>query len=479
MAPTLTRRALLRAGIAVAATGAMGAAAGCGPVARRSPDVVVIGAGLSGLYAARLLEAQGVSVRVLEAAPRIGGRMYTLDGVEGAPETGGAQIGGNYARVLTTMSELGLDSRGPRSSSYGQAFSLGGELISADEWAEHPSNPLRGDERARLPWQQLTARAAAANPLRDFDDWSGDAAQSHDVSYLEFMRAQGASDEAIRMAGVAPNVNDLSTASMLGLWRSLVLFADARRSPQPLHFVAGGSQRLPEAMAASLSAEVETGRRAVALASDARGAEVRLADGERVRAPRVICTLPFTVLRELELDLPLAEAQAEAVRELPYTQILHLHFRPRERFWEDDGWPPAMWTDGPLQRLFMSDDDSGRPSGHYQAWIDGTPAGRLGERDDTELAELAARELRRLRPASGGRLDLVHVQRWIRTNPLSGGAYMHWAPGMIARFAGRMHAPAGRVHFAGEHLGQLFTGMEAAMESGERAALEILDLAAA
>ena len=58
--------------------------------ASTSTDVIVIGAGLSGLYAADLLEQAGLSVKVLEGRDRIGGRLHTLNDVPGAPEAGGA-----------------------------------------------------------------------------------------------------------------------------------------------------------------------------------------------------------------------------------------------------------------------------------------------------------------------------------------------------------------------------------------------------
>ena len=69
-------------------------------------DAIVIGAGLSGLHTARLLEEQGLNVLVLEGRDRIGGRVYTLMDVPGNPEAGGEWIGGNYARMLDTTRRL-------------------------------------------------------------------------------------------------------------------------------------------------------------------------------------------------------------------------------------------------------------------------------------------------------------------------------------------------------------------------------------
>jgi len=111
------------------------------------------------------------------------------------------------------------------------------------------------------------------------------------------------------------------------------------------------------------------------------------------------------------------------------------------------------------------------------AWIDGRGALAADELDDAGLEALARDTLSAIRPASEGRVRLAHVQRWTASNPLAGGAYMHWRPGEAHRWADARLQPAGRLHFAGEHTGDLHTGMEAAMESGERAAIAILDAA--
>jgi monoamine oxidase len=80
----------------------------------------------------------------------------------------------------------------------------------------------------------------------------------------------------------------------------------------------------------------------------------------------------------------------------------------------------------------------------------------------------------RMRPSTRGKLAVTGVFSWEQM------AHVHacrhtYAPGQVTRFAHDMIKPHGRVHFAGEHTRRLDVGMESAMESGERAALEILE----
>ena len=86
---------------------------------------------------------------------------------------------------------------------------------------------------------------------------------------------------------------------------------------------------------------------------------------------------------------------------------------------------------------------------------------------------LALAEMTRLFPSARGALRLAQRVCW-HQDPLAGGSWANWAPGQISRFAQAIVQPHGRLHFAGEHTGFTIRGMEAAMESGERAATEIL-----
>ncbi|KAA5805255.1 FAD-dependent oxidoreductase [Alkalicaulis satelles] len=473
----LTRRSAL-GGLIGAGAFAIG---GCGPQGdrgRKDADVIIIGAGLAGLHAALMLEEAGLEVMVLEASRRIGGRLKTLDHLPGAPEAGGQQVGATYARFRARAAEAGLEFTGFPPSRFGEVMSVNGALIEARQWAGSVQNALPEAWRAIPPGRLFMQLAMRANPLEDVYAWRDPGSAAHDIAAAQWLVSQGANDEALRLMDTSLNGRDLASYSMLNIWRSLAIYEQER----PLggaQQVAGGAQRVPETMAARLAREVRLGHGVRAIQADDSGAAVRLEDGRELRADFIISTLPFAVLRHLSVDAPLDPATREAIADMAYTPIVQLHLEAQTPWWEEDGLAPEMWTDSPLNRIFAQRSPDGDPTGMLLAWLDGRGALAADDMDDAALETLARETLAAIRPASQGRVRLAHVQRWTASNPLAGGAYMHWRPGEARRWAEARFTPAGRLHLAGEHTGDLHTGMEAAMESGERAAIAILDAAGA
>ena len=82
-------------------------------------------------------------------------------------------------------------------------------------------------------------------------------------------------------------------------------------------------------------------------------------------------------------------------------------------------------------------------------------------------------DLERIRPAAKGQLEVMGYKSWYR-DPFSSGDWAIWAPGQVSGFFHDLAKPHGRVHFCGEHTAVANRGMEGAMESGERVAMEVL-----
>ena len=97
---------------------------------------------------------------------------------------------------------------------------------------------------------------------------------------------------------------------------------------------------------------------------------------------------------------------------------------------------------------------------------------RGAEEHPLALREQVPAELERLRPAAKGALEVAKVRSWA-TDPYAGGVWSHFRPGQVTAFVNDLAKPHERLFFCGEHTATGSRGMEAALESAERAAIEV------
>jgi monoamine oxidase len=232
--------------------------------------------------------------------------------------------------------------------------------------------------------------------------------------------------------------------------------------------VVGGTSRLTEAMAATLGDRLRLGQRVTRIEMDGRGVSVRCAGGARFRAKFAIAALPFTVLRQIDIRPGLRGAQADAVRNMPYGNQSQVWLRVRGPYWEKDGIEASMWTDGAFNLIRQQiEADGSRELISALAFSDN--ARRLDAMPVAERGRFAIAEIERIRPSTRGLLEFVGAHSWLQAEGARGCSFQ-LKPGRAFDWAREMAKPHQRLSFAGEHLRQLEVGMEAAMESGERAA---------
>lgn len=433
-------------------------------------SILVLGAGLSGLYSALLLEAQGFEVTILEARKRVGGRVFTLDDLPGKPEAGGQSFNEQYSRLLSLAQQLDVPVKTPQKPNSELLLYINELAVLPSGWSKSPANQLAGAERNLIPPALMTYYLRSQNPLQQKTDWVKADYEQWDIPLDKYLKNQGASTEALRLMNIYPlSMNSIDTASTLWAlrhdWHSQNL---AKNWLQ----IKGGNSRFPEKLAANLRATIDLEKVVEAIDSQEQKVKVYCRDGSDYESDYVICTIPFSVLRQIEIKPSLQGSQQEAVNHLPYTRVTQVYLQVHQPFWEVDNYPLRMWTDTFLELIFPLKNEHGQVTG-LVCWANGVNADKLAALNPQQLERTVISQLAKMRPATKGNIKISRVVTW-GADPFSLGAYAHFAPGQIREFKSQMTKPWHRIYFAGEHTATLSIGMESALESAERVVAEVV-----
>ena len=435
---------------------------------KTTADVIIIGAGLAGLHAASLIEKAGYKAILLEGNSRTGGRLHTLDDLPGKPDAGGIQVGAGYNRFHAIADRLDVERYVPPPSPRGSLYNIGGQSLTADQWPTSPRNILASTEKSINPDGLFFSYLAEMPKIANVGDWTTAEAQRLDISLREYLSAQGASAEALRLMEANLNGNSLDEQSALHMARSLAIFRAGGAGPT--RYVRGGSQRMTDAMTNALRSDISLDSNVIAIAEEGDGVEVSLADGRKFGARHVISTIPFSVLRTIRLKAALPVPVQRTVAQLPYTRASFAYLLADDPFWKHDGLPETIWSDDPiLGRVFVLGEDPPM----LKVWTNGSGADLVDAMDPQTAGAMMIAKIEQARPSARGKLKFLRFVSW-QQNPFARGIYHHIGTGQGAALAETVVFEGARVHFAGEHMARDASGMEGALESGERAALQAL-----
>jgi len=448
--------------------------------AARPQRVAVVGAGLAGLIAAFELMRAGHTVSVFEASERAGGRIRTRrdpfgDGLY--VEEGALDFGDGYTLLHRYLTELGLETQlqSRRDGSGGCLYYLGGRLYRAPAGAE-PDWPYALAPRERrlglagLQGQHLRARSQGlAEP---FTPAAMDrAARALDASTIdELARRDGANDAALLLLHhdfLGADFDHVSGLQELLWWR----FYSRSRSWAGLR---GGNERLPAALAERLGPRLHYGARLVRLTQ--QRASVRLAvahasGSEEVEAERVVLALPFSLLREVQLDGSFSRGKRRAIEELRYESATRLYLHTRTRFWQPAQPQACADTDLPVGAVFEGSAGQDGEGGILVSESTAAASRRLSALEAGERVQLGVTQVSKVFPGLTGNFTAGGSVCW-DNEPFARGAWAYYSPGQMRTHFPDVARPEGRVHFAGEHTAEVYF-LEGAVASGMRAAGEI------
>ena len=448
--------------------------------AQDQADVLVLGAGLSGLQSAILLEELGYSVIILEGRNRIGGKVLTHQVDDSFVELGGQIVAAGYGRARDMAERVGVELFDffPTFIQDGApVLAIDRQVIAKEAWPTSPLNPFSQGNKTKMPWELANGILAEHNPLADPGDWTDPKSFHLDVPFYDFLKQHGLSDAEIDLSYNANVSYGASAHDISALMMFFIQSWNTQQSADDPAMFGGpkGNMEIINGMAGSLGGDIRLGQEVRSIDVSRTGVEVRCTGGARYSAKAAICSFPFSTLRYVHISPTLSGAQQQAVYTLPFMKISITVLEASEAFWEEDGLGPTTWTNGPAGIITAARYGQGGNINALLSWTRGHDADHL-DRLGVEAAQaLVIEELEAARPAAKGKVRAVHYHSW-GADPFSAGDWAVFWPGQVAAFRDKMALPHGRLFFCGEHTAVSNRGIEGALESGETAAFETLEV---
>jgi monoamine oxidase len=186
-----------------------------------------------------------------------------------------------------------------------------------------------------------------------------------------------------------------------------------------------------------------------------------------------ILAIPLTVARLIEFNPPLPVAHQKMVDEISYGAVTKVLIEYRQRFWDEKGWNGRLVTDAPIVYTWHATSHVEDHHGVLTVYTGGEPGARLAALTDEERIRTAVAEIEKIFPGSSELIECTATVAW-PNEPYTRGSYAAFAPGEVTAHWKTLFEPAGRLFFAGEHATSVQGFMEGAVESGQRAAKNIL-----
>jgi monoamine oxidase len=444
----------------------------------READVVVVGAGFAGLAAARALVAGGVEPVVVEARDWVGGRVVNEDiGGGKVVEMGGQWVGPTQDRIAAMASELGVetfpthadgdnllrvDGRLRRYS--GTIPRLGPLALFEVNRAVRKLNRLSRNVDSEAPWKTPGAERLDATSFGAWIDRTVRSSTARRLLRVAQRTIAGAEAEELSLLHVSFYLRSAG---------SFELLTDVEGGAQQDRFV-GGSQLVAKRAAEALGDRVVLGAPARRIEHSPAGVTVSAGPLE-ARAKRAIVAVPPSLLTRIDFEPALPAVKLQLAQRMAQGWLVKTTAIYEEPFWRADGLSgEAVNEEGPVTLTFDNSPPDGSP---------GALLGFVGGRDARAFARLGASErrqavLRSFKALFGPRAAAAerYLERdWAADQWSGGGPVANFATGGWTASGPALREPVGPIHWAGTETGTRWAGyMDGAVQSGERAAAEVL-----
>lgn len=472
---------------------------------RSRKNILILGAGMAGLAAGYELAQRGHRVQIYEASSRLGGRIWTHRFKNGQyGEFGAMRIPAShdYSRYYVNKFQLGL--RKFINTTLESFRDFEGTLCTGNDAPLKIAdlfNLSRRDREAILNQRDLDT--VYVRIMRDVMASLEDAEKSQlfgqgtlserlkrlDAdSLLKTLLTYADNDEAVRLIGKVTVLDDYWQCSTL-----LFIREELDGAFNKLDEIVGGMDRLPNALAdaplpdgTTLRSHIEFCTEIFAIEQTNTGITIKSQQKGEETFSYVLCTIPFSVLRRMDIQIWGSKKIKDAIQGLSYQSSTKVLLNCTKRFWESNYqiYGGASLSDSIARMTFYPSDNSEQqnpeisqePGVLLGSYTWGATARRLGVLPPDERGELVVDKIARFHPEIKDYLDAEEPYASMAWDQYSfaAGAFSSPSPNDVQIFFPGVSQPAGRLFFAGEHLSPYPSWIQGALWSALQAVMQIV-----